>query len=94
VLGVIENMSYLVCSRCGERHEIFGRGGGQQLAEKLGTRLLGQLPIQEELREAADAGKPVAIHAPESQVAKAFLELAGRIAEITLPAERLVAASR
>ena len=92
VLGVIENMSYLVCSRCGERHEIFGSGGGRQLAEKLGTRLLGQLPIQEELREASDAGKPVALYAPESAVARAFLELADRIAELTLPAERRVAA--
>src|SRR5690606_37285023 len=93
VLGVIENMSHLVCSRCGAQHAIFGSGGGSQLAEKLGTRLLAQLPLQEELRVAADAGQPVALFAPDSQVARAFLALADRVAELTLPVERVTAAS-
>src|ERR671937_176448 len=56
VVGVIENMSYFVCSHCGERTAIFGEGGGQEAARTLGVPLLGQIPLMPELREGGDRG--------------------------------------
>jgi ATP-binding protein involved in chromosome partitioning len=76
VLGVVENMSYFICPNCSERHDIFGSGGGQELATKYRTRLLGQVPLSTIVREAGDAGVPVVIGAPDSPQAKTFLEIA------------------
>ena len=76
VLGVVENMSYFVCPNCSERHDIFGTGGGQELATRYRTRLLGQVPLSTVVREAGDSGVPVVIGSPDSPQAKAFLEIA------------------
>ena len=76
VLGVVENMSYFICPNCSERHEIFGTGGGQELATRYRTRLLGQVPLSTAVREAGDSGVPVVIGAPDSPQAAAFLEIA------------------
>ena len=57
VAGVIENMSYLVCPCCGERSHLFGEGGGRALADRLGVPLLGEIPLDEPLRVASDAGR-------------------------------------
>lgn len=59
VSGVIENMSFFLCPDCGGRHEIFGHGGGGELARELGVALLGRIPIDVLLREGADSGIPV-----------------------------------
>lgn len=87
--GVIENMSGAACAGCGERTAIFGSGGGALLAQEAGAPLLGQVPLDAELREAGDAGVPVVVAAPESASAR---ELA-RIAQ-TLPTPRRKLAGR
>ena len=75
IVGVIENMSYLV----GTRQELFGSGGGQRLAEEIGVPLLGQVPLDPVLREAGDAGVPVLEAAPASEAAVAIGAVAERI---------------
>ena len=79
VKGIIENMSWFTGDD-GKRYEIFGRGGGQLLADDLGVPLLGSLPLVPELREGGDNGNPITVADPESEVAKAFQAIAHRIA--------------
>jgi len=79
VLGVIENMSYFVCPKCGERHDIFGHGGARHEAEKLGVPFLGEVPLDMAIRETSDAGRPVVATAPDGPHAKVYSEIAGRV---------------
>ncbi len=65
VLGVVENMSVHVCSNCGHSEAIFGQGGGNELAEKYNTPLLGQLPLKLAIREGMDSGKPPVVADPD-----------------------------
>jgi ATP-binding protein involved in chromosome partitioning len=81
VVGVVENQSYFLCSKCNERHEIFGSGGGAKAAELASAPLLGQIPLVPAVRESGDSGVPVVAKAPDSPVAQAFLEVAERLAE-------------
>jgi ATP-binding protein involved in chromosome partitioning len=76
VKGVIENMSWF-SGDDGKRYEIFGAGGGQELAERIDVPLLGQIPLLPELREGSDSGHPIVVVSPDSDAAQAF----GRIAE-------------
>ena len=78
VMGVIENMSWFT-GNDGERYELFGAGGGVELAEKLGTQLLARIPLAPVLREGGDIGQPVVVASPESEVAFVFEELALQI---------------
>jgi len=75
VRGVIENMSWFTGDD-GKRYELFGSGGGQELADSLGVPLLAQIPLVPMLREGGDDGRPVAAVAPDSEVGLAFHELA------------------
>lgn len=75
LLGVAENMSYFV-DPAGQKHALFGAGGGITTAEKLGTVLLGQVPLVSDIRAGGDAGQPVTVSAPESDVAKLFRTMA------------------
>jgi ATP-binding protein involved in chromosome partitioning len=79
VKGVIENMSYFTGDD-GKRYEIFGSGGGAELAEELGVPLLGQLPLVSALREGGDNGNPITAADPSSELAIAFRAMAERIA--------------
>ena len=76
VLGIVENMSTHICSKCGHEEHIFGEQGGQTLADEYDTALLGQLPLDISIRENADAGTPSVVAAPDSSVAKAYFEIA------------------
>jgi ATP-binding protein involved in chromosome partitioning len=76
VLGVVENMSYLV----GTGQELFGSGGGQALADEIGVPLLARIPLDPVLRESADDGCPVLEVAPDSESAEAILALAKSVA--------------
>lgn len=76
IVGVVENESYFVCNHCSERHELFGSGGGQKIADFAGAPLLGQIPIFPEIRKWGDAGVPVVEAAPGSPPALAFLQVA------------------
>ena len=80
VLGVVENMSFFVCDHCQERTEIFGHGGGVKMAEDLGIPMLGQIPIDTRVRSGGDEGRPIVSAAPDAPAAKAFLDIAGRVA--------------
>jgi ATP-binding protein involved in chromosome partitioning len=61
VLGLIENMSYYVCSHCGHREEIFDNGGGRRAAEELGIPFLGEVPIYTSIRRSGDTGRPIVL---------------------------------
>jgi ATP-binding protein involved in chromosome partitioning len=92
ILGLVENMSYYVCSHCGERDEIFDYGGGRRTAEELGVPFLGEIPITTRVRVGGDKGVPIVELEPESPVSTSFreaaMQLAGRISEknLTQPA--------
>ena len=81
MLGVVENESYFICDGCNKRHELFGSGGGQKVAEFADAPLLGQIPIDPAVREWGDAGTPVVQAAPGSAIAKAFVEVSERLAD-------------
>jgi ATP-binding protein involved in chromosome partitioning len=76
VLGVVENMSYLVCPHCGGEIDIFSRGGGRRISEKFNVPFLGEIPIDPEIRKGGDEGNPIVISHPESPAAKAFMDVA------------------
>ncbi len=80
VLGVIENMSTHVCSECGHEEPIFGTGGGATMSRDFQVDLLGQLPLDAEIREQTDSGRPTVIDEPESPAANAFRNAAIRMA--------------
>jgi ATP-binding protein involved in chromosome partitioning len=86
VIGVIENMSYLPCPHCGERVDVFGSGGGKNVADALtrtlGTNvpLLGQVPIDVRLREGGDQGRPIVLDNPDSAAGKELLSIADNLA--------------
>jgi ATP-binding protein involved in chromosome partitioning len=91
VLGVIENMSYFVCGHCQERTEIFGHGGGARMAEDLGIPFLGEVPIDTRVRTGGDEGAPIVVAAPDAPAAKAFVDLAGRVAaQVSIQAMRVL----
>ncbi len=79
VLGVIENMSYYLCGKCGNRHEIFAHGGGARLAASLGVPFLGEVPITRELREGGDNANPLVAAHPDHPVSDAFRSLAANV---------------
>jgi ATP-binding protein involved in chromosome partitioning len=80
VLGVVENMSYFVCGHCSERTDIFGHGGGAQMAQELSIPFLGEVPIEPRVRAGGDEGSPIVATDPDSPAAKGFLDVAGKIA--------------
>lgn len=81
IAGIIENMSGFVCPKCGEVYEIFGTGGGVELAKANNCEILAQIRIEPIIRESGDCGKPVAFFNPESLGAKEYLKAAHKIAD-------------
>lgn len=81
VLGLIENMSFYCCPNCGHQANIFGHGGAEAEAARLGTEFLGALPLKLEIRELADAGTPIAASRPDSEEAAIYRRIAARIWE-------------
>ena len=79
ILGIVENMSYLDLPD-GTRMDIFGSGGGEELARETGTAFLGKIPIDQNLRIGGDTGKPIVVSHPDSAAAKALLEISQKIA--------------
>ncbi len=80
VLGIVENMSYFQCPKCNERTHIFSHGGGEKTASAYEIPLLGEVPLNVSLREGGDAGKPVVATDPDSPAARAFTEIAEKVA--------------
>jgi ATP-binding protein involved in chromosome partitioning len=79
VLGVIENMSYHLCRKCGSRHEIFAHGGGARLATALGVPFLGEVPVTRELREGGDNANPLVAAHPDHPVSDVFRSVAANV---------------
>jgi ATP-binding protein involved in chromosome partitioning len=79
VLGIIENMSYFICRKCGERHEIFGHGGAREEARRLGVPFLGEVPLDMEVRARSDAGEPIVAALPEGAHAAIFRKIADQV---------------
>ena len=82
VLGIVENMAVHVCSQCGHAEHIFGSGGGERIAGEYGVELLGSLPLDPAIQQQTDGGCPPVVASPDSPVALAYRDIAGRIADI------------
>ena len=76
ILGLVENMSYFICPNDGNRYDIFGSGGGEREAARLGVPLLAQIPLEIRLRESGDKGKPLAFSEPDSSTGRLFQQVA------------------
>ena len=79
VVGIVENMSYFICSKCGERHEIFGHGGARDEAQRLGVPFLGEIPLDKDLRERSDRGEPVVATVPQGLHAALYRDIARQV---------------
>ena len=87
VLGVVENMSLHICSKCGHQEHIFGAGGGERIAEEYGVPLLGSLPLDTTIGKHADGGCPTVVAEPDGEIAGKFIEIALRMtAKLSLQA--------
>ena len=80
ILGLVENMSIHICSKCGHEEHIFGHGGGEQMCKDYETEFLGALPLELAIREMADSGKPTVVGAPDSRAAEIYRTIARRVA--------------
>ncbi len=76
VLGIIENMSYFLCPKCGHRSDIFSHGGARHEAERLDVPFLGALPLHMAIRETSDSGHPLVVADPSSMNAKVYKNIA------------------
>ena len=76
VLGIVENMSMHICSNCGHVEHIFGHGGAEAEAERIGVPFLGAIPLDLAIREAGDGGAPIVAAKPETPQAGAFRDIA------------------
>jgi ATP-binding protein involved in chromosome partitioning len=80
ILGVVENMSTHICSRCGHEEHIFGEGGAARMCKDYGTEFLGALPLDINIREQADSGKPTVVADPDGRAAETYRAIARRVA--------------
>ncbi len=80
VLGIVENMSYFVCTHCGQRENIFDSGGGSKTAKELGVPFLGEIPINTAIRAGGDRGKPIVAAEADSEHAQAIRKIARNLA--------------
>src|SRR5262245_2913380 len=78
LLGIIENMSYFVCPRCGERSHIFGHGGAEAEAQRLAIPFLGGVPLHMDIRTTSDEGRPIVASSPDSEHAQIFRAIAAK----------------
>ena len=81
VFGLIENMSYFTCPKCGERSEIFSHGGAKIEADRLGIDFLGEIPLDIIIRETSDGGRPIVVSEPESEHALTYRAIADKVWE-------------
>ena len=79
VLGIVENMSYFTCTKCGERHEIFGHGGAREEANRIGVPFLGEVPLDLDVRLRSDQGEPVVASLPDGPHAAIYRDIARQV---------------
>ena len=80
IIGIIENMSTHICSKCGHEEHIFGAGGGEKMCADYNTEFLGSLPLDIQIREQTDSGKPTVAADPDGRIAKEYRQIARRVA--------------
>ncbi|MGE5525240.1 MAG: iron-sulfur cluster carrier protein ApbC [Rhodospirillaceae bacterium] len=80
ILGIVENMSLHICSKCGHEERIFGAGGGEKMGKDYGVELLGALPLDIQIREQADSGHPTVVVDPDGRIAEIYKQVARRVA--------------
>lgn len=80
ILGIVENMAFYECSKCGHNDEIFSRGGGKRLAQERGVDFLGEIPIDTRIRFGGDSGVPITLSSPDSEHARRFMDIASKAA--------------
>jgi len=80
IVGIVENMSIHICSKCGHEEHIFGTGGGERMCKDHGVEFLGALPLDMHIREQADSGTPTVAADPTSRISQIYREIARRVA--------------
>ncbi len=80
IIGIIENMSTHICSQCGHEEHIFGSGGGEQMCKDYKVDFLGSLPLDIQIREQVDAGKPTVIADPDGKISMIYRDIARKVA--------------
>jgi ATP-binding protein involved in chromosome partitioning len=80
ILGIVENMAVYCCPQCGHTEHIFGADGGKRMAQELGVAYLGALPLNRQIREQADTGRPTVVADPEGEIAKIYALVARQVA--------------
>ena len=96
VIGIVENMSYFICTKCGERHEIFGHGGAREEASRIGVPFLGEIPLDKEVRLRSDSGEPIVATQPDALHTALYRDVARQVwaslegGNLARPAPRIV----
>jgi len=90
VLGVLENMSGFVCPNCGQKIDIFSSGGGEQMSRQMNVPFLGRIPIDPQIVQACDSGRPFVYHYNRTETAKAFEKILNPILELDSQSKELV----
>jgi len=80
ILGIVENMSLHICSKCGHEEHVFGSGGGERMSKDYSVDMLGSLPLDIGIREQADSGKPTVVADPNGRIADIYRQIARRVA--------------
>ena len=80
IVGIVENMSTHICSKCGHEEHIFGAGGGEKMCADYNTEFLGGLPLDIQIREQTDSGTPTVVADPDSNIARVYKQIARRVA--------------
>jgi ATP-binding protein involved in chromosome partitioning len=81
ILGILENMSYYLCGQCGHEETIFKRGGGREMAGRMGVPFLGEVPIDADVVIGGDSGRPIVASHPDSASARAYVNAAETVAK-------------
>jgi ATP-binding protein involved in chromosome partitioning len=79
ILGIVENMSIHICSKCGHEEHIFGTGGGEKMCADYDVELLGALPLDRNIREQVDSGHPTVVAEPDGRIAEIYRSIARRV---------------
>jgi ATP-binding protein involved in chromosome partitioning len=94
-LGIVENMSYYACPNCHHESDLFGFGGGEQIAASMDVAFLGRLPVYQPISLGSDRGIPIVLAEPESPASRAFMQVAQRVAaQVALNAHRSAVANK
>ena len=80
ILGIVENMAIHICSNCGHAEHIFGSGGGERMGRDYNVELLGSLPLDVQIREQTDSGKPTVVADPDGRASQIYKKIARRVA--------------